>query len=727
MPKEYNQMYQRSSSIYTCLALAASITAVPSMAEEAFFELSLFELQDIPVEVASLFEDSTLDVASSTASISRSEWQNRGAISLGQALEGVPSVFTNTVWGGSEAIAIRGFATELSVRGVAHSLDGIPLGSYTYASPSYLLPRAPLNLLNQVEMIRGPGSTLYGNDAFHGVISMELFNSAVNGGEAIVQAGAPGQYEVSAVNSYNNDKWHVHTGGSIQSDGNHDLEFSYTDPYIENTTSKGSREQGFDNASAFLKIGYGNVSGSRGQFGLSLFRNDFSSNEFQGVGSQFFSRIPLIFDVESSSIAAAGDKSNSQNELTVLGFSHEILLDNDIQLKNHIYNWQSKQEWEFDNSNYPDDLTFSAAFDQPAALAGTTWACKVDGDDTSYNPLFCPHALFQGTEETRMGFSTQVKQAINRFNTQWVVGGGFDKIEITDGRFERINEDGITSQLVTSSYIGSERELGHVLAQARSGFLKNQLLVTYGARWDYYSDVKNHISPRLGLVYKTTDTLTQKLLFGHAYRAPTAVEKFGSGAVLGDINLKSETIETFEFINIYRQHNYEIEAVLFFSEWNNAISLVEVTNVQNQYKNNDSNASKGLEVSVRSKIQSTTINAQTSYTKSENKTDGVDYVAFPEWMGSVNIEHPIKETLKAGVWQRFMLSYQLNDTDTTAKEESYYRTDLYLNWRYDKNLTVIANIQNVFDTENTLPSYYGSEGGLLDYGRIIKASINYKL
>ena len=200
-------------------ALIPLLACGSAQANDDFFEISLFELQDIPVEVASLFEDSTLDVASSTASVSRSEWQNRGAVSLGQALEGVPSVFTNPVWGGSEAIAIRGFATELSVRGVAHSLDGIPLGSYTYSSPSYLLPRAPLNLLNQVEMIRGPGSTLYGNDAFHGVISMELFNRAHNTGEVIVQAGDPGSYEVTAVNSYNNNKWHVHTGGSLQSEG----------------------------------------------------------------------------------------------------------------------------------------------------------------------------------------------------------------------------------------------------------------------------------------------------------------------------------------------------------------------------------------------------------------------------------------------------------------------------------------------------------------------------
>lgn len=710
----YQSLYQ-----YMGAALIPLLACGSAQANDDFFEISLFELQDIPVEVASLFEDSTLDVASSTASISRSEWQNRGAVSLGQALEGVPSVFTNTVWGGSEAIAIRGFATELSVRGVAHSLDGIPLGSYTYSSPSYLLPRAPLNLLNQVEMIRGPGSTLYGNDAFHGVISMELFNRAHNTGEVIVQAGDPGSYEVTAVNSYNNNKWHVHTGGSLQSEGGHDLAFTYTDPYTPNTIGTSSREQGFENASAFLKATYGKVSGKRGKFAFTAFHNDFSANEFQGVGTQFFSRIPLSFDVESTSIAGGQDESDSENSLSLLGFSHEILLKNDLQLKNHAYHWQSQQEWAFDNSNYPDTIT---------TLSNITIPCKADQNDGNSNPLYCSHTLYQGTEETRKGFKTQLKQAENRFNTQWVIGAGYDEIEITEGRFERINEQGITSQLATSPYIGSKRELGHILLQARTGISNDQLLVTYGARWDYYSDVKNHISPRLGLVYKTNHALTQKLLFGHAYRAPTALEKFGSGSVLGDENLKPETIETYEFINIYRQPNYEIEAVIFYSEWDNAISLVEVSTVQNQYKNNNYNESKGLELSLRSQLNHTTINSQLSYTESENKTDGIDYVAFPEWTGSVNIEHPItQETLKVGMWQRVMLNYHLNDTNTDNDEKSYHRTDLYLNWRMNTRFSLTANIQNVFDKQNTLPSYYGSEGGLLDYGRIIKASIHYKL
>ena len=715
-------------------ALIPLLACGSAQANDDFFEISLFELQDIPVEVASLFEDSTLDVASSTASISRSEWQNRGAVSLGQALEGVPSVFTNTVWGGSEAIAIRGFATELSVRGVAHSLDGIPLGSYTYASPSYLLPRAPLNLLNQVEMIRGPGSTLYGNDAFHGVISMELFNRAHNTGEVIVQAGDPGSYEVTAVNSYNNNKWHVHTGGSLQSEGGHDLAFTYTDPYTPNTIGTSSREQGFENASAFLKATYGKVSGKRGKFAFTAFHNDFSANEFQGVGTQFYTSIPASFNVESSSLAGAGDNSNSHNELTLLGLSHEVLFDHNLQLKNHVYHWQSKQEWEFDNTNYPDELVFRPDFVIPS-LAGTTQPCQQDENSSSRNPFYCAHTLYQGTEETRTGFYTQLKQAENNFNTQWVVGAGYDKIKITDGRFERINEQGITSNFETSEYIGSERELGHILAQARSGFLNNQLLITYGARWDYYNDVKNHISPRLGLVYKTSNKLTQKLLFGHAYRAPTALEQFGSGTVKGDIQLQPETIETYEFINIYRHQNYEIEAVLFYSEWDNAIALVGVTTEEseggkyrNQYKNNNYNESKGLELSLRSQLNHTTINSQLSYTESENKTDNIDYVAFPEWTGSVNIEHQVtQETLKVGMWQRVMLNYHLNDTSTDNDEKSYHRTDLYLNWRMNARFSLNANIQNVFDKQNTLPSYYGSEGGLLDYGRIIKASIHYKL
>jgi len=722
-------MNPSNKSKQALLALLTSFSCSVAMADDLYFDLSLFELQNTSVEVASLFEDNKLDVASSTASISRQDWQNRGAVTLGQALEGVPSVFANTVWGGSEAISIRGFATELSVRGVAQSLDGIPLGSYTYASPSYLLPRAPLNLLNQVEMIRGPGSALYGNDAFHGVIAMKLYTQEANRGEAIIQAGTPGQYEVTAVNSYHNNKWQVHAGSSFTKDGNHDLDYSFTDPYTPNTIGSGTREQGFENVSGFVKTNYGNISDNNGRFSFALFHNDFSSNEFQGVGNQFYLGVPNSFSVESPNLAGNKDSSNNKTNLNIASLSHEISFDNKLQLKNHLYHWQSEQEWAFDNSEYPDELVFRPDFANPL-LAGTTALCKVNEASVSFNRLYCPHTLYQQTKESRTGFYTQLKQAQNNFKTQWVLGLGFDNIEIDDGRFERINEQGITSELAISPYIGKRREQGHILAQARTGGLNDQLLITYGARWDYYSDVENHYSPRLGLIYKTTNSWTQKILLGHAYRAPTALEQYGSGSTLGDVNLKSETIETYEFINIYQRPDFEIETVLFYSNWKNAISLTGVNTSSGpgvQYKNIFENNTKGFELSLRSQLRNTTVNGSFSFTDSSNKTDNIDYIAFPEWLSSINIEQPIDEKFKLGLWQRIMLSYQLNDADTASEQESYYRTDFYLNWQASPRLNVIANIQNIFDDKNYLPSYYGSEAGLLDYGRIVKASMKYKL
>ena len=303
----------------TYIYLAALMFLPLTTWAEDLFELSLMELQSIPVEVASLFEDSILDVASSTASISRRDWQNRGSLTLGQALESVPSVFTNTTLGGTEAIAIRGFATELSVRGIAHSLDGVPLGSYTYASPGYTLPRAPLNLFNQVEMIRGPGSTLYGNDAFHGVISMELYNGSSNGSEATLQAGSGEQFDAAVVSSFNQDKWRIHGGINATQDGNHDIEFSYTD-IVSGELKDSSREHNFENNSAFLNIQYGLVSDAKGQFSATVFHNDFLSSEFQGLGSQFYQNIPSIFDIESISLSGESEFGSEKTQFNMFNF-----------------------------------------------------------------------------------------------------------------------------------------------------------------------------------------------------------------------------------------------------------------------------------------------------------------------------------------------------------------------------------------------------------------------
>jgi outer membrane receptor protein involved in Fe transport len=706
-----------------------AITCIPFTAfSDDLFELSLMDLQDIRVEVASLFEDSNLDVASSTATVSRNDWQDKGALTLGHALESVPSVFSNFTLGGTEAIAIRGFATELSVRGIAYSLDGVPMGSYAYASPGYTLPRAPLNLFNNIEVIRGPGSTLYGNDAFHGVIAMELYNKSTDNTEIYLQTGSPELNEASVVNSFNSGKLHIHSGINTTEDGGHDLDLTYTD-INSGITKQSNRDQNFQNDSAFVKIRYGQISDKKGQFGLTVFHNQFTSSEFQGLGSQFYKNIASIFDIESTSLAGATEFGAEKTQLNMINLTHEILLTNNIQVKNQYFEWHGEHEWGFDHTNYPTSLTAPANSPLNNTASDIRLNCKVNESDSGINPLYCPHTLFQGENENRQGYYLQVKQAENIYDTQWVIELGYDKNEISSGRYERINTSGETINLETLGFIGKQRTLHHFLAQARTSFLDDKYLLTYGARYDDYSDGSNHTSPRLGLVYKTNSQWTQKLLFGHAYRAPTAAEKFSTGVAVGDPDIDPETIETFEYINIYQTSHYQLESVIFYSNWNNAIALVkkDPSDTFNTYQNSAKNHSHGLEVNLRSHIAHTKIEGSLSFVESENITNDIDYVAFPSWITNFNIEHPILiNTLNLGLRQRIMLSYQLDDQEADSDSATYYRTDLYLKWIKSKHLSGTLNIQNAFDQDNKLPSYYGSEGGLRDFGRIIKANIKYK-
>lgn len=717
---QYKSINFKSYTLISVLVLNTLMGSTYSHSDD-FFELELNQLPDIPVEVASLFEDSALDVASSTAIVQASTIRDKGINTLGHALESVPSVFTSTTWGGAEAISIRGYSTELSVRGTAFYLDDIPLGTFVYASTSYILPRAPLDLFDEVEMIRGPGSTLYGTDAFHGVIAFNLASSPVNQSEGFIQLGSPNFQQVSFKNSHYNEDWKTHSGLSFTQDGDHNLAFHFNDP-ISGELESSERDHQYDNLSAFLKTEKGHISAKNGKFGLTLFHNQFHSEQFQGVGTQFYSGLAEQLDIKSISLAQEGDISGSDSHLSVFGMNHEILLGNQIQIKNQLYYWQAQQEWEFDNSQYPESFE---------TLSGFTVLCRENENNLAPNEIssiYCSHTLYQGADESRQGYAVQIKQAKNELNTQWVVGAGFDIINVDNTRFERIDENGVSINNVNASYRDKDRKISHIMAQGRSGFLEDKLLITYGLRWDHYSDVSDHLSPRLGLVYKASKNWTHKLLYGHAYRAPTAIEQFGSGPALGDENLNAETIDTYEYVFIYNEPDFSWETVLFYSHWHDAIALAPTGNgTENQYANIAENNSQGFEWNINKILGQFSLHSNISYVTSKNRSENTSYSAFPTWLISLGSEYRWGKS-KVGLWHRAMMDYELTDENQfeESTNQNYQRTDAYLTYPLQTKMDLGLHVYNVFDRNNALPSYYGSQGGLPDYGTLMKLSFNYR-
>jgi iron complex outermembrane receptor protein len=76
----------------------------------------------------------------------------------------------------------------------------------------------------------------------------------------------------------------------------------------------------------------------------------------------------------------------------------------------------------------------------------------------------------------------------------------------------------------------------------------DDLLLTWGLRYDYYSDFGHTVNPRAGLSWVINDKLTTKLLYGRAFRAPSFAEQgnINNPVLLGNPDLDPETINTIE-------------------------------------------------------------------------------------------------------------------------------------------------------------------------------------
>lgn len=131
--------------------------------------------QDNPVEhlvvTATGYQQTELEAPSSISVITRDEIEQRAYRDLTDALKGIPGV-TVTSGGSRQDISIRGMPADYT----AILVDGRKQsGRQTQVSSSGgyeqdWLP--PLAMIERIEIIRGPMSTLYGSDAIGGVINI---------------------------------------------------------------------------------------------------------------------------------------------------------------------------------------------------------------------------------------------------------------------------------------------------------------------------------------------------------------------------------------------------------------------------------------------------------------------------------------------------------------------------------------------------------------------------
>ncbi|MBE1298565.1 MAG: TonB-dependent receptor [Alteromonadaceae bacterium] len=232
---------------------------------------------------------------------------------------------------------------------------------------------------------------------------------------------------------------------------------------------------------------------------------------------------------------------------------------------------------------------------------------------------------------------------------------------------------------------------------------------TLGLRYDNYSDFGTTVNPRAALVWKTSAKLTTKFLYGEAFRAPSFVELFAENnpASLGDPNLKPENIETFDLAFSYRP-NFKLYMGfnLFAYRVTDLLSTVPVDSASLQYANVGKQDGHGFELEFDYQLSNTfNVAGHYAFFKNKDKIADADAGDAPNHQVGLRGNWKISENVNLFVGGTYIGEQKRQPLDIRDNLSSYSYVDLSLSYFIPSvNTTVQVSGKNVFDADIREPS-----------------------
>ena len=153
------------------------------------FDLSLEELMQITVTTVEKSPQSFIDTPRALYVITQEDIRRSGATSIPEALRMVPGVHVAQITAHRWAISIRGFQQEFAGK-LLVLLDGRTLYTPTFSGVHWDSNDVVLDQVERIEVLRGPGSVVWGSNAMNGVINIITKKAAdTQGGKLNVAAG----------------------------------------------------------------------------------------------------------------------------------------------------------------------------------------------------------------------------------------------------------------------------------------------------------------------------------------------------------------------------------------------------------------------------------------------------------------------------------------------------------------------------------------------------------
>lgn len=159
-----------------CLSLSASIGAAndenisdEDHTDEQLMEMSIEQLLDVSISVASVKEETVAQTPAIVSRYEASDLQRFGVKTLVDMLQFIPGIRVTRNHFGQFTVSIRGIYESFNQK-ILFLLDGVPYYQVTHS----MIPLfgIPIESIDHIEIIRGPGAVIYGTNASAGVIKV---------------------------------------------------------------------------------------------------------------------------------------------------------------------------------------------------------------------------------------------------------------------------------------------------------------------------------------------------------------------------------------------------------------------------------------------------------------------------------------------------------------------------------------------------------------------------
>lgn len=160
--------------LFSCASLLRAQTGPtdqPPQDNSSLTQLSLEQLGNIEVTSAAKAPEQVWKTAAAIFVITHDDIQRSGATSIPEALRLAPGVEVARIDGNKWSIGIRGFGSRLS-RSVLVLIDGRTVYTTFFAGTYWEVQDTFMDDIDRIEVIRGPGGTIWGPNAVNGIINI---------------------------------------------------------------------------------------------------------------------------------------------------------------------------------------------------------------------------------------------------------------------------------------------------------------------------------------------------------------------------------------------------------------------------------------------------------------------------------------------------------------------------------------------------------------------------